>query len=178
MLVVVDAEEGLTEQDVKICGYVHEQGKPSVIVMNKWDLVDKDTNTINDFEKKLQTDLAFMDYYKSAYISAKTGQRVEKVLAIARGVYENANRRISTGVLNDVLGDAIRTTEPPSKKGRRLKIYYTTQDGVCPPTFIVFVNNSEIMHFSYKRFLENTIRKINDFSGTPIRLFIREKEEE
>ena len=178
VLVVVDAEEGLTEQDVKICGYVHEQGKPSVIVMNKWDLVEKDTNTINDFEKKLQADLAFMDYYKSAYISAKTGQRVEKVLSIARGVYENANRRISTGVLNDVLGDAIRTTEPPSKKGRRLKIYYTTQDGVCPPTFIVFVNNSEIMHFSYKRFLENTIRKINDFSGTPIRLFIREKEEE
>ena len=178
VLIVVDAEEGLTEQDVKICGYVHEQGKPSVVVMNKWDLVDKDTNTINDFEKKLKTDLAFMDYYKSAYISAKTGQRVEKVLSIARGVYENANRRISTGVLNDVLGDAIRTTEPPSKKGRRLKIYYTTQDGVCPPTFIVFVNNSEIMHFSYKRFLENTIRKINDFSGTPVRLFIREKEEE
>jgi len=178
VLIVVDSEEGLTEQDVKICGYVHEQGKPSVVVMNKWDLIEKDTNTINDFEKKLKNDLAFMDYYKSAYISAKTGQRVEKVLSIAREVYENANRRITTGVLNDVLGDAIRTTEPPSKKGRRLKIYYTTQDGVCPPTFIVFVNNSEIMHFSYKRFLENTIRKINDFSGTPIRLFVREKEEE
>ncbi len=178
VIVVVDSNEGLTEQDVKICGYVHEQGKPSVICMNKWDLIEKDTNTINDFEKKLSTDLAFMDYYKSAYISAKSGQRVEKVLSIARTVYENSQRRISTGLLNDILSDAIRTTDPPTKHGRRLKIYYSTQDGVSPPTFIIFVNNAELMHFSYKRFLENTIRKASDFSGTPIRLFIREKEEE
>ena len=178
VLVVVDATEGLTEQDTKICGYVHEQGKPSVIVMNKWDLVEKDTNTINEFEKKLACDLAFMDYFKSIYISAKSGQRVEKVLSVAQTVYENSQKRISTGLLNDVLGDAIRTTDPPTKHGRRLKIYYSTQDGVNPPTFIIFVNNTELMHFSYLRFLENIIRKITDFSGTPIRLFVREKEQE
>ena len=178
VLIVVDATEGLTEQDTKICGYVHEQGKPSVIVMNKWDLVDKDTNTINEFEKKLACDLAFMDYFKSIYISAKSGQRVEKVLSVAQTVYENSQKRISTGLLNDVLGDAIRTTDPPTKHGRRLKIYYSTQDGVNPPTFIIFVNNAELMHFSYLRFLENIIRKITDFSGTPIRLFVREKEQE
>jgi len=146
--------------------------------MNKWDLIEKETNTINEFEKKLSTDLAFMDYYKSAYISAKSGQRVEKLLSIVRTVYENSQRRISTGLLNDILSDAIRTTDPPTKHGRRLKIYYSTQDGVAPPTFIIFVNNAELMHFSYKRFLENIIRKASDFSGTPIRLFVREKEEE
>lgn len=176
VLVVVDAVEGLTEQDVKICGFVHEQGKPSVICMNKWDLVDKDTHTINKFEEKLKTDLAFMDYYKSVYISAKSGQRVEKILSVAESVYENSQRRISTGLLNDILGDAIRTTDPPTKHGRRLKIYYSTQDGVSPPTFVIFVNNAELMHFSYKRFLENVIRNATDFSGTPIRLIIKEKE--
>ncbi len=178
VLIVVDAVEGLTEQDVKICGYVHEQGKPSVICMNKWDLVDKDTHTINKFEEKLKCDLSFMDYYKSVYISAKNGQRVEKILSIAESVYENSQRRISTGLLNDILGDAIRTTDPPTKHGRRLKIYYSTQDGVCPPTFVIFVNNAELMHFSYKRFLENVIRNATDFSGTPIRLIIKEKESE
>lgn len=178
VLVVVDAVEGLTEQDVKICGFVHEQGKPSVICMNKWDLVDKDTHTINKFEEKLKTDLAFMDYYKSVYISAKNGQRVEKILSIAESVYENSQRRISTGLLNDILGDAIRTTDPPTKHGRRLKIYYSTQDGVSPPTFVIFVNNAELMHFSYKRFLENVIRNATDFSGTPIRLIVKEKEKD
>lgn len=178
VLIVVDAVEGLTEQDVKICGFVHEQGKPSVICMNKWDLVDKDTHTINKFEEKLKTDLAFMDYYKSVYISAKNGQRVEKILSIAESVYENSQRRISTGLLNDILGDAIRTTDPPTKHGRRLKIYYSTQDGVSPPTFVIFVNNAELMHFSYKRFLENVIRNATDFSGTPIRLIVKEKEKD
>ena len=176
-LVVIDAKEGLTEQDVKIAGYVHEQGKPSVIVMNKWDLIEKDTHTINDFEKKLATDLAFMDYFKSVYISAKSGQRVNKVLSLAEEVYENANKRITTGTLNDVLGDAIRATEPPTKNGKRLKIYYATQDGVTPPTFIFFVNDAEAVHFSYKRFLENTLRSAFGFEGTPIRLFFRQKEE-
>lgn len=177
-LVVVDSVEGLTEQDVKILGYVHEQGKPSVVVMNKWDLVEKDTFTIEKFRKQLDTDLAFMDYYKSVFISAKTGQRTEKILKVALEALENSRQRISTGTLNDLIDDAVRTTDPPTKNGRRLKIYYTVQDGIEPPTFVMFVNNQDLMHFSYKRFIENTIRNAFDFSGTPIRLFIREKEVE
>ena len=177
-LVVVDSVEGLTEQDVKILGYVHEQGKPSVVVMNKWDLVEKDTYTIEKFKKKLDADLAFMDYYKSIFISAKTGQRTEKILALAIESLENSRKRISTGTLNDLIGDAVRTTEPPTKNGRRLKIYYTVQEGTCPPTFVMFVNNQELMHFSYRRFIENTLRNALDFSGTPIKLFIRERTEE
>lgn len=177
-LIVIDASEGITEQDVKIAGYVHEQGKPSIIVMNKWDKIEKDTHTINEFEKKLQVDLAFMDYFKSVYISAATGQRTNKLFDLAREVYDNASKRITTGMLNDVLSDAIRATEPPSKNGRRLKIYYTVQDGTNPPTFILFVNNSELLHFSYKRYLENTIRKTFGFEGTPIRIFVRERNED
>ena len=172
-LLVVDSGEGLTEQDVKIAGYVHEQGKPSVIVMNKWDLVEKDTKTINKFEEKLQNDLKFMDYYKSVYISAKTGQRAEKVLKIAREVYGHANVRVSTGTLNDLILDAVRTNEPPSYNGRRLKVYYCNQPSVCPPTFVLFVNDAELMHFSYKRYLENVLRRSFDFSGTPIRIVAR-----
>lgn len=177
-LIVIDAAEGITEQDVKIAGYVHEQGKPSIIVMNKWDKIDKDTHTINKFEEKLKTELAFMSYYKSIYVSAKFGQRTNKLLTLAEEVYANASKRITTGTLNDVLGDAIRATEPPTKNGRRLKIYYITQDGVTPPTFIVFVNDGELMHFSYRRFLENTLRKSFNFDGTPIRIFVREKDED
>lgn len=177
-LVVVDSTEGLTEQDVKILGYVHEQGKPSVVVMNKWDAVEKDTFTIEKFKKQLDSDLAFMDYYKSIFVSAKTGLRAEKILALALESLENSRKRISTGTLNDLISDAVRTTEPPTKNGRRLKIYYTVQDGVEPPTFVMFVNNQQLMHFSYKRFLENTLRNALDFSGTPIRLFMREKTEE
>ena len=177
-LLVIDSKEGLTEQDVKIAGYIHEQGKPSVIVMNKWDIVEKDTHTVEEFRKKLDCDLAFMDYYVAVYVSAKTGQRLEKVLDTAEKSLENARRRITTGTLNDVIADAVRMTEPPSKKGRRLKIYYSTQEGVEPPTFIIFVNNKDLVHFSYKRYLENIIRKTFDFSGTPIRIFFREKEEE
>ncbi len=177
-LIVIDSSEGLTEQDVKIAGYVHEQGKPSIVVMNKWDKIEKDTHTINEFENKLKVDLAFMDYFKSIYISAMTGQRTNKIFDLAHEVYENSQKRITTGMLNDVVGDAIRATEPPSKNGRRLKIYYAVQDGTCPPTFVFFVNNSELMHFSYMRFLENTIRKTFGFEGTPIRLFTREKNED
>ncbi|MBQ7408370.1 MAG: ribosome biogenesis GTPase Der [Clostridia bacterium] len=177
-LMVVDSKEGLSEQDVKICGYIHEQGKPSVIVMNKWDLIEKDTHTVNAFNSKLDCDLAFMDYYKSVYVSAKSGQRVDKIIAMAMQSYENAHRRITTGTLNDLIGDAIRTTEPPSKSGRRLKIYYSTQDDVCPPRFVIFVNDAELVHFSYKRYLENFIRKAFDFSGTPIRIIFRERNED
>lgn len=177
-LIVIDASEGLTEQDVKIAGYVHEQGKPSIVVMNKWDKIEKDTHTINEFERKLQVDLAFMDYFKSIYISALTGQRTNKLFEMAEEVYENSCKRITTGMLNDVVSDAIRATEPPSKSGRRLKIYYAVQDGTCPPSFVFFVNNSDLMHFSYKRFLENTIRRTFGFEGTPVRMFIRERNEE
>ena len=177
-LIVIDASEGLTEQDVKIAGYVHEQGKPSVIVMNKWDKVEKDTHTINTFEDKLKCDLAFMDYYKSVYISAKNGQRTNKLFGLSEEVFANANKRITTGTLNDVISDAVRANEPPTKNGRRLKIYYCVQDGVCPPTFILFVNSADLMHFSYRRYIENTIRKTFGFEGTPIRIFVHEKQEE
>ena len=172
-LLVVDSAEGLTEQDVKIIGYVHEQGKPSVIVMNKWDLIEKDTNTVNKFEAKLKADLSFMDYFLSVYISAKTGQRAERVLTLARRAYENANRRVTTGTLNDLILDAVRTNEPASVNGRRLKIYYCSQPSVCPPTFVLFVNDETLMHFSYRRYLENVLRRSFDFTGTPIRIALR-----
>lgn len=177
-LLVVDAAEGLTEQDVKIIGYVHEQGKPSVIVMNKWDLIEKDTNTINKFEQKLKADLSFMDYYQSVYISAKTGLRAEKVLAMAQKVFSNANRRISTGTLNDLILDAVRTNEPASVNGKRLRIYYCSQPSVCPPTFVLFVNDEVLMHFSYRRYLENVLRRAFDFSGTPIKIVTRNRGED
>ena len=177
-LLVVDSAEGLTEQDVKIIGYVHEQGKPSVIVMNKWDLVEKDTHTVNRFEEKLKEDLKFMDYYKSIYISAKTGQRVEKLLASAEEVYAHATFRVPTGELNDLIGDAVRLQEPPSYLGRRMRVFFSSQVSVCPPTFALFVNDERLLHFSYERYLENTIRRAYDFSGTPIRITVREKKDE
>lgn len=176
-LLVVDSTEGLTEQDTKIIGYVHEQGKPSVIVMNKWDLVEKDTNTINKFNGKLAEDLKFMDYFKSVYISAKTGQRTEKIMALADEVYAHAHFRVPTGTLNDLISDTIRANEPPSYNGRRLRVYYSSQVSVAPPTFVLFVNSTDLLHFSYERFLENTLRKAFDFSGTPIRIITREKKE-
>ena len=177
VLLVVDAGEGLTEQDVKIVGYVHEQGKPSLIVMNKWDTVEKDTHTIQTFEKKLAEDLKFMSYYRSVYISAKTGQRVEKLLSLAEEVYAHAGYRISTGALNDLLIDAMRISEPPSYLGRRLKLYYAAQVSVYPPLFVLNVNDDTLLHFSYERYLENVIREAYDFSGTPIRIRAQSKKE-
>ena len=174
-LLVVDSADGLTEQDTKIIGYVHEAGKPSVIVMNKWDLIEKDTNTVNKFEDKLKEDLKFMDYFKSIYISAKTGQRAEKILSLVDEVYEHSLFRIPTGILNDVISDAVRANEPPSYNGRRLKVYYSSQVSVAPPTIALFVNSVDLLHFSYQRFLENTLRKSFDFSGTPIKILTREK---
>ncbi len=178
VLVVIDAEAGMSEQDIKICGYVHEQGKPSVIVMNKWDAVDKDTFTINTFNKKMQGDLKFMDYFQSIYVSAFTGQRVDKILALASEVYEQSVRRVQTGVLNDIIADAVVAVEPPSHNGKRLKIYYVTQGGIQPPTFVFFVNDSNLMHFSYERYLENTLRKTFEFKGSPIKLIFRNRKEE
>ena len=177
-LLVVDSSEGLTEQDVKIIGYVHEQGKPSVIVMNKWDLIEKDTHTVNQFEAQLKEDLKFMDYYKSVYISAKTGQRVEKILAAAEEVYANANFKVPTGELNDLIGDAVRLQEPPSYLGRRMRVFFSSQVSVCPPVFVLFVNDEKLLHFSYQRYLENTIRRAYDFTGTPIKITVREKKDD
>lgn len=176
--VVVDATEGLTEQDVKICGLVHESLKPSVIFMNKWDAVEKDSYTINKFTEKIDAELKFMSYYKCMFISALTGQRVKNVLGALEEVYENASRRISTGLLNDVLQDAMSVNEPPTHNGKKLKVYYATQAFTNPPTFILFVNDETIMHFSYKRYLENSLRKAFDFSGTPINIKIRNKDKE
>ena len=177
-ILVVDSAEGLTEQDTKIIGYVHEQGKPSVVVMNKWDLIEKDTNTINEFQTKLKEDLKFMDYFRSLYVSAKTGQRTDKILAAVKEVYANSKRRIQTGVLNDVISSAVRANEPPSYNGRRLKIYYSTQVAEAPPVFAIFVNDGRLLHFSYERFLENTLRSAFDFSGTPIKIVTRDKKED
>lgn len=177
-LLVVDCSENLTEQDTKIIGYVHEQGKPSVIVMNKWDLIEKDTHTINKFNEKLKEDLKFMDYFRPVYVSAKTGQRAEKILKEVDAVYANSQRRISTGTLNDLILDTVRANEPPSYNGKRLKVYYSSQVSVAPPTFVLFVNSTNLMHFSYQRFLENTIRNAFDFSGTPIKIVTREKKED
>lgn len=178
VLLVVDSDEGLTEQDVKIAGYIHEQGKPSLIVMNKWDLIDKDTNTINKFEKEIAETLKFMDYYRSVYVSALTGKRTDKIFQEIDTVYENANRRIATGILNDVLSDLISVNEPPTQSGRKLKIYYITQPKVMPPTFVIFVNDEKLMHFSYMRYLENGLRHAFDFSGTPIKITLKNKKED
>ena len=177
-IIVVDAEQGLTEQDVKIAGYVHEQGKPSVVVMNKWDLIEKDTNTVNEFKKKVANDLAFMDYVETVFVSAKSGQRIGNILEYCERAVEHSRFRAKTGVLNDLIMDAVRTSEPPSYQGRRLKIQYCVQAEIAPPTFIFFVNDGGLVHFSYRRYLENCLRRAFDFSGTPIRLYFREREEE
>ena len=177
-IIIIDAEKGITEQDVKICGYVHEQGKPSIIVVNKWDLIEKDTNTVNKFNQSIKEDLKFMDYLKTIFVSAKTGQRTDKVLDLAIEVYDNAGRRISTGQLNDLILDCVRVSEPPSVNGKRLKVSFATQVAVYPPNFVLFVNETALMHFSYKRYIENSIRRAYDFSGTPIKISVREKEDE
>lgn len=176
-LIVIDSSEELSEQDVKIAGYVHEQGKPSIVVMNKWDVVEKDTYTIEKYNRKLKEELKFMDYFIPTYVSAKTGKRVDNLIKLAERAYENASRRVSTGLLNDVLREAILTNEPPSKNGKRLKIYYVTEVSANPPTFVIFVNDDTLMHFSYRRYLENALRRSFDFEGTPIRLIIRNKNE-
>ena len=176
-VVVLDAGEELSEQDVKIAGYVDEQGKPAVIALNKWDLIEKDTFTIEKYRKRLETDLAFMDYFVSVAISAKTGQRLNKLMQLVKEVYISSNFKVTTGVLNDVIADAVATVEPPSKNGRQLKIKYATQVSTAPPVFLLFVNDEKLMHFSYKRYLVNSLRKAFDLKGTPIRIIVRSKEE-
>lgn len=176
VLIVIDSTQDLSEQDVRIAGFVHDEGKPSVIVMNKWDKVEKDTYTVNKLNDKLAVDLAFMSYKKNVYVSAVTGQRLDKLIAMADEAYRNASSRISTGLLNDIVGEAVAMTEPPSFSGRKLKIYYTTQPESNPPKFVFFVNDEKLAHFSYRRYLENCLRKAFDFSCTPIKLNFVSKE--
>ena len=178
VLIVRDASQGLSEQDVKIAGYVHEEGKPSVLLVNKWDLVEKDTHTMNKFKKDMQADLAFMDYVPFLFISAKTGQRVHKILELAKESYAQSARRITTGTLNDVVNEAVSMAEPPAMSGKRLKLYYATQVGVQPPTFVIFVNDEKLVHFSYKRYMENFFRKTFGFAGTPMRIFFRNRSQD
>ncbi len=178
VLFVCDAEQGLSEQDVKIAGFVHEEGKPSIVIVNKWDLIEKDTNTMNKFKKDMEVDLAFMNYVPFLFISAKTGQRVQKVLDNVEEVYAQSIRRIPTGMLNDVLNEAVSMAEPPAQNGRRVKLYYATQVTIQPPTFVIFVNESTLVHFSYERYLDNYFRKTFGFTGTPIKILFRNRTRE
>ncbi len=178
VLVVFDASDEISEQDVRIAGMVHEEGKPSVIVMNKWDSVGKDTHTIEQYKKDLDNKLAFMSYYEQIFVSALTGQRVDKIFDYIDKVYENASRRIPTGILNDVVREAVAINEPPAPSGRRLKIMYATQASTNPPKIIIFVNDEKLLHFSYRRYMENSIRKAFDFSGTPLQIVYNSKKEE
>lgn len=177
-VLVIDASVLISEQDIKIAGLINEENKPSVIVLNKWDLVEKDTNTINKFNENLMHELSFMSYFKTVYVSALTGKRLEKVFEAVEEVYENASRRVSTGVLNDVIAQAVVSNAPPSKNGKRLKIYYATQTGINPPSFTLFINDEKVMTDNYLRYIENVLRKSVDFSGTPIKINVKAKKEE
>ena len=174
-LIMIDASEGITEQDTKIAGYAHEQGKASIIVVNKWDVLEKETNTMNNFKTRVKEGFNFMMYAPSVFISAKTGQRVDSLFDMIKSVLAENSKRISTGLLNDVINEAIAMVQPPSDKGKRLKIYYATQASTKPPTFILFVNNAELAHYSYVRYLENQLRAKFGFEGTPLKFIVREK---
>ena len=177
-LIMIDAGTGITEQDEKIAGIAHEAGKASVIVVNKWDSIEKDNSTTNRFNEKIRTALAYMPYAPIAYVSALTGQRINTLFETINRVFAQSHNRIPTGMLNEVLGEATMRVQPPSDKGRRLKIYYMTQISVAPPTFVIFCNNAELFHFSYQRYIENCLRETFGFEGTPIRLIIRMKGDE
>ncbi len=177
-LILADAAEGITAQDERIAGLAHEAGKASIIVINKWDTLEKDNNTVNNFVKDIRKDLAYMSYAPIQFISAKTGQRVDKLYEMINTVYAEASKRIPTGVLNDVLGDATVKVQPPTDKGKRLKIYYMTQVSTNPPTFVIFCNEPELFHFSYQRYIENCLRNTFGFDGTPIKIIIRKRGEE
>ncbi|MDE7164599.1 MAG: ribosome biogenesis GTPase Der [Clostridiales bacterium] len=177
VLIVMDASQPIAEQDEKIAGLVHESGKPSVVVLNKWDAVEKSTNTLKEKTDDLKEHLAFMSYFTSVSVSAITGQRVEKILQTAEYVWQNASRRISTGLLNELIGQAVAMTEPTARKGRKAKILYVSQPSVCPPLFVFKVNDAKLIHFSYERYLENALRRAFDFTGTPITLKFIGREE-
>ena len=176
-VIVIDATVGFTEQDSKVAGYAHEQGKGCIVAINKWDAVEKDTNTMNEFTKKLKENLGFMEYVPFVFISAKTGQRVGKLFELINLAHMNNSLRISTGKLNEILAYATNRVQPPSDKGKRLKIYYMTQPSTNPPSFVAFVNSIELFHFSYRRYLENQIREYyGGLEGTPIRFIVRERD--
>ena len=177
-LMLIDANDGVTEQDTKIAGLIHDEGKAAVVIVNKWDMLEKETGTYEKYKKKILDDLKFMTYAPILFISAKSGQRVDTVLDKVKEVYEIAGKRITTGILNDVLNDAVNDLQPPIQGGKRLKIYYATQGGIRPPSFVLFVNEEKLMQFSYQRYLENYFRKSFDFTGTPIRFILREKKKE
>ena len=177
VLMVIDATEGITEQDAKIAGIAHERGKGIIIVVNKWDAIEKNDKTMYEFEKDIRNTLAYMPYAEIMYVSAETGQRLSKLYEMIDVVMENQTLRVATGVLNEIMAEAVALQQPPSDKGKRLKLYYITQVSVKPPTFVVFVNDKELMHFSYTRYLENKIREAFGFRGTSLKFFIRERKE-
>ena len=177
VLVVIDATEGVTEQDAKIAGIAHERGKGVIIVVNKWDAIEKNDKTVKEFEHQIRMILSFMPYAEIMYVSAVTGQRLPKLFDMIDMVIENQTLRVATGVLNEIMTEAVAMQQPPSDKGKRLKLYYITQVAVKPPTFVIFVNDKELMHFSYTRYLENKIREAFGFKGTSLRFFIRERKE-
>lgn len=175
VVVVIDAEEGVTEQDAKIAGIAHERGKGIIVAVNKWDAIEKNDKTIYEYTKKIKSTLSFMPYAEFIFISAKTGQRMNKLFELIDMVRENQTLRVATGVLNEIMTEAVALQQPPSDKGKRLKLYYMTQVGVKPPTFVIFVNDKQLMHFSYTRYIENKIREAFGFRGTSLKFFIRER---
>ncbi len=174
-IILIDGNEGITDQDTKIAGLVHESGKASIIVVNKWDIVEKDDKTMDRMKEKIRHELGYMTYAPMLFISAKTGQRVDKLFELIKFVQQQSNLRITTGQLNNVLADATARVQPPTDKGRRLKLYYMTQTGTKPPTFVIFVNDARLFHFSYKRYIENQIRAVFGLEGTPIHIIVRQK---
>jgi len=178
VVVVIDVSVPISEQDVKVCALAHNENKPIVVVMNKWDLVDKNKDTMNKVTKQLETDLAFMNYFKPVYLSALTAKRMDKLMPAINEAYANANRKITAGVFNEILQTAYSVTAPPAKKGKKLRIFYGTQTGVCPPTFVLFVNDTSLVTDNYLRYLENSLRKSVDYTGTPIRITVKSKREE
>ena len=174
-LIMIDAQQGVTEQDTKVAGMAHEAGKASIIVVNKWDAVEKDDKTMAHMKEEVLRDLSFMSYAPVLFISAITGQRVPRLFQLINYVNEQSCMRIATGMLNSVLADAVSRVQPPTDKGKRLKVFYITQAGIKPPHFIVFCNDSSLFHFSYRRYLENQIRSVFGLEGTPVRLTVRER---
>lgn len=177
VVLVVDATEGISEQDAKIAGIAHERGKGLVVVVNKWDLVEKDNKTVKEFTVNIRDVLSFMNYAEILFISAETGQRIHRLFEVVETIIQNQNLRISTGVLNEIMMEAVSLQQPPSDKGRRLKLYYITQVAIKPPTFVIFVNDKELMHYSYTRYIENKIREAFGFSGTSLKFIVRERKE-
>ena len=177
VVVVIDAVEGVTEQDAKIAGIAHDRGKGIIVAVNKWDAIEKNDKTIYEYTKKVREILSFMPYAEIMFISAQTGQRLNKMFDLIDIIIQNQNMRIGTGVLNEIMAEAIALQQPPSDKGKRLKLYYITQVAVKPPTFVIFVNDKELMHFSYTRYIENKVREAFGFKGTALKFLIRERKE-